>query len=107
MDRETQGVHTSSLNCTEYLFKLALHAKQFDQVALLIRQGRLCGNAVVSYLRKKGFPEVALQFVADVKTRFNLAIEDGNLEEATTSAIALDDKVDWGGSSIDMGREFN
>lgn len=93
VDRETQAVHTQLLNCTEYLFKLALHAKQFDQVALLIRQGKLCGNAVVSYLRKKGFPDVALQFVADTKTRFNLSIEDGSLEEAMAAAMALDDKV--------------
>lgn len=93
IDRDSQSVHTQSLNCTDYLFKLALHAKQFDQVALLIRQGRLCGNTVVSYLRKEGFPEVALQFVSDMKTRFNLSIEDGNLDEATTAALALDDRV--------------
>lgn len=93
VDREDQAIRTKPLNCTEYLFKLALHAKQFDQVALLIRQGRLYGNAVVSYLRNKGFAEVALQFVSDTKTRFNLSIEDGNLEEATTAAMTLDDKV--------------
>lgn len=63
------------------------------QVALLIRNGRLCGNSVVSYLRRKGFPEVALQFVSDLKTRFNLALEDGNLDEATEAAVKLDDKV--------------
>ena len=34
----------------------------------------------------QGFPEVALHFVRDEKTRFNLAIECGNIEVALQSA---------------------
>lgn len=37
-------------------------------------------QAIIGYLQKKGFPEVALQFVKDEKTRFNLAVECGNIE---------------------------
>jgi len=34
----------------------------------------------------KGFPEVALHFVKDEQTRFNLAVECGNIEVALKSA---------------------
>ena len=34
----------------------------------------------------KGFPEVALHFVKDEQTRFNLAVECGNIEVALQSA---------------------
>lgn len=95
LDRKGQGVSCFPLNCTEYLFKLALHLKQFNQVAVLIRNGRLCGNAIVSYLRKKEYANVALQFVSDLKTRFTLALEDGNLDEASRTAGELDEKSCW------------
>jgi hypothetical protein len=40
------------------------------------------------YLQAKGYPEVALHFVKDEATRFNLAIECGNIEVALQSAQA-------------------
>ncbi len=33
-----------------------------------------------SYLQAKGYPEVALHFVRDERTRFNLAVQCGNIE---------------------------
>ncbi|CBZ51893.1 AT3G15980 protein, related [Neospora caninum Liverpool] len=74
LDRRA-GVHVEPLNCQEYLFKLALHRRQFDQVALFVRNGQLCGNALIAYLKKKGYPEVALEFLTDKKARFHLALE--------------------------------
>ena len=56
MDREHK-VHKQRLNCSEYLFKLALHKRNFNDVKLWITNGRLCGNAVIGYLKQKGFPE--------------------------------------------------
>ena len=47
------------------------------------------------YLQKKGYPEVALHFVKDPKTRFNLAVECGNIEVAMSAAQQLDDPVVW------------
>ena len=75
-------------------------------MALLIREGRLCGNSVVSYLRKKGFPEVALQFVSDLKTRFSLAVEDGNLSEAAVVAAKIDEKVSTGQRQPQLSSQF-
>ena len=39
-------------------------------------------QAVIAYLQRAGYPEVALHFVDDEPTRFNLALECGNLDVA-------------------------
>jgi len=46
-------------------------------------------------LQKKGYPEIALQFVQDPQTRFELAIECGNLEVATEMAKQIDKPKIW------------
>ena len=48
-----------------------------------------------AYLKDKGYPELALHFVKDEKTRFGLALECGNLEVATEAAKAMDDRACW------------
>ena len=68
------------------MFKLALLQHKFDQVLAMIRNSALCGQSIIAYLQLKGFPEVALHFVKDERTRFNLAIECGNIEVALQSA---------------------
>ena len=59
----------------------------------MVRTAKLMGQSIISYLQKKGYPEVALHFVKDEKTRFGLALECGNIDIALESARALDDKV--------------
>lgn len=68
------------------MFKLALLQRKFDQVLAMIRSSQLCGQSIIAYLQSKGFPEVALHFVQDERTRFMLAIECGNIEVALRSA---------------------
>lgn len=46
----------------------------------MVRSANLVGQSIIAYLQKKGYPEVALHFVKDEKTRFGLALECGNLE---------------------------
>ena len=46
-------------------------------------------------MQKKGYPEVALHFVKDEKTKFALALECGNIDIALESARSLDDKYAW------------
>jgi len=94
MDREN-SLHKEKLNCAEFLFKLALFQRKFNDVKLWIKNGKLCGNVVIGYLKKKGFPEVALHFVENHQTRFNLALEYGNIEEAWLSAEKLDTPDVW------------
>jgi coatomer protein complex subunit alpha (xenin) len=46
-------------------------------------------------LQRKGYPEIALQFVKDPKTRFDLALECGNIEVALEMAKQIDMDAYW------------
>ncbi|KAJ7130250.1 WD40-repeat-containing domain protein [Mycena epipterygia] len=70
LDRSARP-RTITFDPTEYRFKLAL---------LIIRTSTLPGQSIIAYLQQKGFPEIALHFVQDTNTRFELAIECGNLD---------------------------
>ncbi|TYI37735.1 hypothetical protein ES332_A03G234300v1 [Gossypium tomentosum] len=94
LDRDGKN-KTLVIDATEYIFKLSLLRKRYDHVMSMIRNSQLCGEAVIAYLQQKGFPEVALHFVKDEKTRFNLAIESGNIQIAVASAKEIDDKDHW------------
>uniref|UniRef100_A0ACD5TT30 Uncharacterized protein n=1 Tax=Avena sativa TaxID=4498 RepID=A0ACD5TT30_AVESA len=96
-----------TIDASEYIFKLALLRKRYDHVMSMIKNSQLCGQAVISYLQQKGFPEVALHFVKDEKTRFNLALESGNIQIAVASAKELDDKDHWYRLGIEALRQGN
>ena len=49
----------------------------------MVRHAKLVGQALISYLEKKDYPEVALHFVKDERTKFGLAIDCGNIEVHT------------------------
>lgn len=85
----------------EYRFKLALHTKRYNEVKEILENGGLTGNAIVKYLQDRGFPEIALYFVEDEKTKFNLAVQAGIIETALQSAIKLNDKECW----VKLGNE--
>ena len=80
---------------TEYRFKLSLVKRNYDEMLQIIKNSSLVGQSIISYLQKKGYPEIALQFVQDPQTRFELAIECGNLEVATEMAKELDKPKIW------------
>jgi len=61
----------------------------------MVRNAKLVGQSIIAYLQKKGYPEVALHFVKDEKTRFGLALECSNIDVALEAAKALDDKDCW------------
>ncbi|KAG5985299.1 hypothetical protein E4U55_006779 [Claviceps digitariae] len=81
---------------TEYRFKLALVKRNYEEMLHIIRTSSLVGQSIISYLQKKGYPEIALQFVQDPTTRFDLAIECGNLDVAVDMAKQLDKPAFWG-----------
>ncbi|EDV25681.1 uncharacterized protein TRIADDRAFT_24616 [Trichoplax adhaerens] len=83
------------INNTEYKFKLALVTRSYDQVLYMVRNSNLIGQSIISYLQKKGYPEVALHFVKDDRTRFGLALECGNIEIALDAARNLNDNLCW------------
>lgn len=74
---------------TEYAFKLLLLRKRYDDVKRMISQNRLRGQSIIAYLQKKGFPEVALHFVKDEKTRLALALDSGAIDIALEAAEVL------------------
>ncbi len=94
LDREGK-VKKLVIDATECHFKLCLHKKEFDKVVRIIKQAKLSGHAIIAYLQKKGYPQVALHFVQDEQTRFNLAVECGNIDVALQAAVALKSKDNW------------
>lgn len=58
----------------------------------MVRGAKLVGQSIIAYLKEKGYPEVALHFVKDEKTRFTLALDCGNIEVALEAAKSLDDR---------------
>ncbi|KAI1280548.1 Coatomer subunit alpha [Halotydeus destructor] len=94
LDRECRP-KVLTVDPTEYRFKLALINRKYDEVLRMVRSSNLVGQSIIAYLQKKGYPEVALHFVKDDKTRFALALECGNIEVALDAARKLDDKNCW------------
>ncbi|KAL2249766.1 UNVERIFIED_CONTAM: Coatomer subunit alpha-1 [Sesamum indicum] len=95
------------IDSTEYIFKLSLIRKRYDQVMSMIKNSELCGQAMIAYLQQKGFPQVALYFVKDERTRFNLALESGNIEKALESAKKIDEKDYWYRLGVEALRQGN
>lgn len=106
LDREAR-VRVLMVDTSELAFKLALHNQQFDQVLRTIRRSKLRGHAIISYLQKKGFPQVALHFVTDEQVRFNLAIECGQIELALEATSKLDSKENWSRLGAEALRQGN
>ncbi|XP_061177948.1 coatomer subunit alpha-like isoform X2 [Saccostrea echinata] len=94
LDREVRP-RVLSIDPTEFKFKLALVNRKYEEVLHMVRNAKLVGQSIIAYLQKKGYPEVALHFVKDEKTRFGLALECGNIEIALEAARALDDQACW------------
>ncbi|KAI7900947.1 coatomer protein alpha subunit [Cokeromyces recurvatus] len=94
LDRDGK-VREIVIDPTEYRFKLALVKKQYEEVLHIIRTSNLVGQSIIAYLQKKGYPEIALHFVRDDKTRFELALECGNLEVALETAKAVNKPDYW------------
>ncbi|KAJ3093508.1 hypothetical protein HK100_006568 [Physocladia obscura] len=88
-------IRVITIDPSEYRFKLALAHRKYDEVLYMIRTSNLVGQSIISYLQKKGYPEVALHFVKDSKTRLELALQCGNLEIAEENAKILDRQEFW------------
>lgn len=57
LDRECKN-RIISVDPTEYLFKFALIERKYSQVLKMVKESNLIGQSIISYLQKKGFPEV-------------------------------------------------
>eukprot|EP01126_Amoeba_proteus_P014194 TRINITY_DN1615_c0_g1_i9.p1 TRINITY_DN1615_c0_g1~~TRINITY_DN1615_c0_g1_i9.p1 ORF type:complete len:995 (+),score=208.01 TRINITY_DN1615_c0_g1_i9:2205-5189(+) len=109
LDRQGK-IHTPTVDTTEYMFKHALAHKRFGQVSSMVKNSNLIGQAIIGYLQKKGYPEVALRFVKDERTRFNLALECAtarNIDIAYESALVLKDTEAWSKLAREALRQGN
>ncbi|CAM9256260.1 unnamed protein product [Chrysoparadoxa australica] len=106
LDREGK-TRVLGIDSTEALFKLALEDKRFGEVMHMVQHSRLEGQAIISYLKEKGYPEVALHFVSDNKTKFRLALACGNIEVAMHTAYELPDESIWHQLGIEALRQGN
>ncbi|CEH17288.1 coatomer protein subunit alpha [Ceraceosorus bombacis] len=94
LDRSARP-QTIAIDPTEYRFKLALVRGDYDDVLRIIKTSNLVGQAIIAYLQQKGYPEIALHFVQDKSTRFDLAVECGNLDVALETAEAIGANEVW------------
>ncbi|KAJ7089174.1 coatomer WD associated region-domain-containing protein [Mycena belliarum] len=94
LDRSARP-RTITFDPTEYRFKLALLKNNYEEMLYIIRTSTLLGQSIIAYLQQKGFPEIALHFVQDTNTRFELAIECGNLDVAMETAKTIDRTECW------------
>lgn len=88
-------VECLTIDPTEYRFKKALINKKFNEVLRIIKNSNLVGENIIAYLEKSGYPEIALQFVQDPETRFDLSIECFDLNIALTEAKKINSKPVW------------
>jgi coatomer subunit alpha len=80
---------------TECHFKLALNRGDSKQIEHLIANSNLVGQALIAYLREKGHAAIALQFVKDPGSRFDLALECVDFPMAWSAAESLDSPQIW------------
>eukprot|EP00163_Fabomonas_tropica_P030426 TRINITY_DN6854_c0_g1_i2.p1 TRINITY_DN6854_c0_g1~~TRINITY_DN6854_c0_g1_i2.p1 ORF type:complete len:1127 (-),score=252.92 TRINITY_DN6854_c0_g1_i2:190-3570(-) len=106
IDREGK-IKVIYIDNNEFMFKLALLQRRFDDVARILRSSKLCGQAIIQYLQRKGFPEVALHFVKDERIRLSLALECGNIDIALEAVKNLNDKDAWNRLGTEALRQGN
>ena len=59
----------------------------------MVRSAKLVGQSIIAYLQQKGYPEVALHFVKDERTKFALALECGNVEVSDKKWACFDNNL--------------
>jgi len=104
LDRESR-MRIIAIDTTEAKFKLAVEMQKYSLVMEMVQHSRLCGKAIVGYLQSKGFPEVALHFVREPRTRFQLALACGDIETGMEAAFALEQQLEASGSDPIAARE--
>ena len=88
-------VRALKVDCTEVYFKMALLSGDSAKVMEMVETGNLTGQSIIAYLRQNGYSEIALGFVTDPATRFELALECCDLQAAGEAAASLDNMEVW------------
>jgi len=88
-----QNIKTENFNYAEVRFKISLFNKNYDDVVNILRSGVIHGLKAIENIQNAGFPDLSLKFVNDPKQKFYLALQSGKLEEASSAADILKDKI--------------
>lgn len=80
---------------TEYKLKQALLNENTEEISNILTNSHLIGQSIISYLQEKGYPDLALKFVKDKETRFNLALDCCNICIAFEMAKEIDKTQVW------------
>jgi len=94
VDREGEA-GCITIDSTEYKFKLALAEGRTKEIKSIVGQSKILGDSIIAYLQQKGYPEVAMKFVQDDLTKFNLAIECGDIDTAVKAAQKIEKQECW------------
>ncbi|KAH0785747.1 Coatomer subunit alpha-3 [Histomonas meleagridis] len=78
-NNEIRKIDIDLLECK---FKLALSNNDMVKVKSILKNAKLCSESIIDFLQKRGHPEIAICFVNDPKTKFQLAINSGDLKTA-------------------------
>lgn len=84
-----------AIDSREFKFKQAVIKGDRGAMFQSLRTLGTLTRAEISFIVKKGYPGLALKFVEDHATRFPLALEASNMDEALKSAIVIDEKRCW------------
>lgn len=79
----------------EFKFKQAVIKNDRAGILATIKQLGKLSRAEISFLVKKGYPGLALKFVDDANTRFPLALQAFDIDDALESAIKINNKLCW------------
>lgn len=83
------------LDFREFKFKQAVIRNDRPAILGSLKQLKSLTRTEISFLVKRGYPDLALKFVNDVQTRFPLAILAFDIDEALKAANNLDQKKCW------------
>ena len=74
---------------------MALEQKHYREAIRVIRSSKVDSQAIIGYLERNGFEDIALYFVTEPRARFNLAIRCGYLDIDNECATQLNEPAIW------------
>ena len=86
---------------------MALEQKHYREAIRVIRSSKVDSQAIIGYLKRNGFEDIALYFVTEPRARFNLAIRCGNLDIANECATQLNEPAIWNELAAEALRQGN
>ena len=79
------------INPEEYVFKQAVIERNYPKIVYYIQNSTLVGENVVAFLQRENYPDIALKFARDPKTRIDLLLECNDLDGALQEAQNFED----------------